>query len=197
MWADNFQKYDESNRPILTPNDPIYNGRVNLLDSNAFWPTGTNDTTAYFKMFEKTAVKHSITDYRGALENIWYESKLSKMYFSAKNIQLIQYSLKDAIYKKSNGRYKLLPQNEDELKIIMRSYYLQYTQNDVGNEDAELKRINGLVLNYLIPRLMNESVGYEQYLNDQTTLVVPLARSQQVDRDFKELQYQPFMTDWK
>jgi hypothetical protein len=119
------------------------------------------------------------------------------MFFSAKNIQYIQDTLKNEIYKKSNGKYKLLRQNDDDIKVIMRSYYLQYVENDVGNETAEMNRLNGLVLAFLIPRTMNESVGYANYLRDQSSLVMPFDRASQVDRDFKQIEYNKnFFFDW-
>jgi len=190
MWANNFQKYNEEPKSILTPDIPTNNGRVNLLGK------GDEDTKKRLLMFEKTQVKTSITDYRGALNNIWEESKLSTLYFSAKNIQYIQERLKDEIYKKSNGKFRLLPQNVDDVKVIMRAYYLQYATHDIGNENAELNRLNSLVLAFLVPRLYNESVGYENYIRDQSTLVIPFDRGHQVDRDFKQLEYQPFITKW-
>ena len=148
------------------------------------------------KLFERIQPKNKATDYRDATYNVQQETKLSLMYFSAKNIQFIQDTLKNEIYKRSDGKYKLLPQNEDDLKVIMRGYYLQYVENDMGNEVAELKRLNTILLNFLIPRLMNESEGYFKYIRDQSTLVMPFDRAVAVDRDWKELEYEPFMTNW-
>ena len=78
----------------------------------------------------------------------------------------------------------------------MRGYFLQYVENDVGNEENELKRLNTIVLNFLIPRLMNESEGYHKDIRDQSTLVMPFERAVQVDRDWKELEYEPFFSNW-
>jgi hypothetical protein len=188
MWADNFQRINEDYKPILeTQKLQANNGRVNLLNN-------TEETVKNrIKMFERVEVKNKATDYRNATYNIQQATKLNLMYFSAKNIQYIQDTLKNEIYKRSNGIYKLLPQNEDDLKVIMRGYFLQYVENDVGNETSELKRLNNIVLNFLIPRLMNESEGYYKYIRDQSTLVMPFDRAVPVDRDWKELQYEPFL----
>ena len=184
MWADNFQRIDEDYKTILTPSPPqTQNGRVNLFDNNE------ETVKNRIKLFERTEPRNKATDYRNATQGILHESKLSIMFFSAKNIQYIQDTLKREIYNQSGGMYKLLPQNEDNLKVIMRSYFLQYTENDVGNETTELKTLNTLVLNFLIPRLMNESEGYFKYLRDQSTLVMPFDRAVQVDRDFREIAY--------
>lgn len=192
MWADNFQRFDQNYKSILSPDSPPLkiNGRVNLFDNNE------ETVKNRIKLFERVQPKNKATDYRDATYNVQQETKLSLMYFSAKNIQFIQDTLKNEIYKRSDGKYKLLPQNEDDLKVIMRGYYLQYVENDMGNEVAELKRLNNILLNFLIPRLMNESEGYFKYIRDQSTLVMPFDRAVAVDRDWKELEYEPFMTNW-
>lgn len=190
MWADNFQRINENYKSILEPKTTTNNGRVNLLDNNK------EIIKNHIKLFERVEVKNKATDYRNATYNIQQDSKLSLMYFSANNIQYIQDYLKNEIYKRSNGMYKLLPQNEDDLKVIMRGYFLQYVENDIGNENTELKRINSIVLNFLIPRLMNESEGYYKYIRDQSSLVVPFDRAVPVDRDWKELEYEPFLFNW-
>ena len=193
MWADNCQRVDEDYKSILNienDNNLKNNGRINIIDNSK------KTTTNHIKLFERTEIKNKITDYRDALYGVQYETKLSLMYFSAKNIQYIQDTLKNEIFKRSDGLYKLLPQNEDNLKIIMRSYFLQYVENDMENENGELKRINSILLNYLIPKLMNESEAYHKYIRDQSTLVMPFDRSVQVDRDWKELENEPFLFNW-
>jgi len=198
MWADNFQRVNDNYQSILTiattttatKDKNANNGRINLL-------TNTEQMVKNrINLFERTEPVNKATDYRNPMSNILHETKLSTMYFSAKNIQYIQDKLKEAVYERSNKQYQLLPQNEDNLKIIMRAYYLQYVENDMGNEAAEMKRINDLVLAFLIPRLMNESEAYVKYIRDQSTLVMPFDRAIQVDRDYKELEYQPFFNNW-
>jgi hypothetical protein len=43
---------------------------------------------------------------------------------------------------------------------------------------------------------MNESEAYYKYIRDQSTLVMPFDRSIQVDRDWKELENEPFLFNW-
>ena len=72
---------------------------------------------------KKYQLKNKSTDYRGALNGELEESQLSKLYFSAENIQIIQNALKSGVFKLSKERYKLPNQNVDNLKIIMRSFF--------------------------------------------------------------------------
>jgi hypothetical protein len=192
MWANNFQNFNDNYKPILSAEITTpRNGRVNLFDDNE------NNVKNRIKMFERStpSIKSS-TDYRNATSTIQQESNISLMFFSAKNIQYIQDTLKKEIYTRSNGLYRLLPQNEDDLKTIMRAYFLQYVEYDLQNETGELKRLNGLVLDFLIPRLMNESESYVKYIRDQSTLVMPFDRSVAVDRDWRENEIQPFLFNW-
>ena len=196
MWASsNFQNFNDNYKPILsaelTAPPRNQNGRVNLFDDNE------QTVKNRIKMFERsTPTTKDSTDYRNATSTIQQESKISLMFFSAKNIQYIQDTLKREIYMRSKGLYRLLPQNEDDVKTIMRAYFLQYVEYDVANEDGELKRLNGLVLDFLVPRLMNESESYAKYIRDQSTLVMPFDRSVAVDRDWRENEMQPFLFNW-
>ena len=49
----------------------------------------------------------------------------SAAFFSKENIQIIQNAIKAGVYKLSNGNFVVGNQNEDTLKIIMRSIYLE------------------------------------------------------------------------
>jgi len=74
------------------------------------------------------------------------------------------------------------------LLIIMRSTYLQHAKhlpNDITGQVAEL---NSIVLDYAVPSVYNEAVGYMKYTQDQSTLVVPIERPQIVDRQYKQLE---------
>ena len=81
----------------------------------------------------------------------------------------------------------------DTLKIIMRSIFLQYAEFDMNNITKEVSRLNKLVLDYAVPSVYNEAVGYMKYREDQSTLAVPLALPQQSDREHKQLELKPFV----
>jgi hypothetical protein len=68
--------------------------------------------------------------------------------------------------------------------------YLQYAQH---REDISVTKqvedLNKLVLDYVVPTLFNEVMGYLKYLEDQSTLVRPLEAPKLIDRDFKSLEF--------
>jgi hypothetical protein len=157
-----------------------YNGRVNIIEPES--------PHAVFRMQERLAVKNKTTEYREALAGTWENNKLSDAYFSAANIQIIQNGLRAGVYAMSDNKYIIAPQNIDTLKIIMRSIYLQYAEHYPDKITEQIERLNKLVLDYAVPTVYNEAVGYMKYRLDQSTLVVPLAMPQHHDRNYKQLE---------
>jgi len=157
-----------------------YNGRINLIQPPS--------KDLVFQMMEKIELKNKPTDYRDALTGTWEHNALERAFFSAENIQSIQDTIKSTIYKLSNNRYVLPNQNIDNLKIIMRGMYLQHAQHMLDGIKEQVERLNKLVLDYVIPNLYNESIAYEKYLRDQSTLVMPLPLPLQHNRDYKHLE---------
>ena len=167
-----------------------YNGQINLIKQP--------DPNAFFKMQEKVAIRNKSTTFREAFSgNEWEENKLSKAFFSGANIQILQNGLRAGVYEKSGGRKIVVPpQNIDQLKIIMRSVYLQYAEHNMDAITDEITKLNYLVLDYAIPNVYNEAMGYLKYLEDKSTLVVPLSLPQANDRVYKQLQPSPFMHNY-
>ena len=162
-----------------------YNGRVNIMQRP--------DMTIQFKMAEKIHTANIATDYRGAVSGILEDNVLSQVYFTAGNIQILQNGMRAGVYEMSNQKYVIPNQNIDNLKVIMRSIYLQYAEHEPNNVTKEVERLNKTVLDYCVPSVFNEAVGYERYCQDQSSLVVPLSMPQQSDRDFKQLEFKHFM----
>ena len=161
-----------------------YNGRVNLVVPPS--------PDVMFKMQERIAVKNKATEYRDALVGTWEHNVLAQVYFSAENIQIVQNGLRAGVYKMSGNKYVIAPQNIDTLKIIMRSIYLQYAEHYENNITQQVERLNQLVLDYAVPTVYNEAVGYVNYCQDQSTLVVPLQMPKQHDREYKQLELKPW-----
>jgi hypothetical protein len=72
----------------------------------------------------------------------------------------------------------------------MRSTYLQYAEHrqDVS-VTKQVEDLNKIVLDYIVPTLYNETMGYLKYVEDQSTLVQPLEIPKLIDRDFKPLEW--------
>jgi hypothetical protein len=160
-----------------------YNGRLNLME--------LPPKDVRFDMYEKIALKNKSSEYRDSLAGILEDNLLSRVFFSSGNIQIIQNGLRAGVYELSEERKIVIaPQNIDNLKIIMRSIYLQYAEH---REDIsvtkQVENLNKIVLEYVIPTVYNETMGYLKYIQDQSTLVQPLALPQMVDKDHKPLEW--------
>ena len=108
--------------------------------------------------------------------NIILIDLLSNAFFSSENIQIIQNAIRAGVYKASNTRFNICNQNEDTLKIIMRSMFLQHSINLKTNITEQIESLNKLVYDYCITQLLGEIEGYLKYKNDVSTLAVPLSR---------------------
>jgi len=139
------------------------NGRVDIL--NAPNRLSSIDTPKVYT-----------SSFHDALTGIWIDTPLSKAYFSVQNQQIIQNGIRAGVYKLSNGNYVISQQPDTEIKIAMRTIYLNHCENKTGNIKEQIQELNQYVLDYCIPRIYSEAQGYMNYLKDASTLVVPMAR---------------------
>jgi hypothetical protein len=142
------------------------NGRVNILDPI---------NSSVFQLYDKIPIDEKTTSYRNALTGNIESNNLSKTFFSAGNILILQHGLMAGVYKSSGGRFRIGYQNEDTLKIIMRSIFLQHASNLPTSITQQVEELNKLVLEYAIPQICSEAEGYIKYKNDVSTLPVPLS----------------------
>ena len=158
-----------------------FNGRVDIQSP---------DTRSLFDMYDKIPA-HQCTTYRNALEGQWDTSNLSDAYFSKENIQYLQNKLREGVFMKSDGKYRIGEQDCDTLKVIMRSIYLQYSSNLPNNIQEQIKGLNTMVLNYCIPQLFSEAQAYMKYLSDASTMYVPISHPVLPKENDKQLELKP------
>jgi len=144
------------------------NGRVNILKQ----PT----SSSVFNLYDKIPIDQKVTSYRNALTGNLESNPLSQAFFSAQNIIFLQNDIIAGVLKSSHGRFKIGYQDEDTLKIIMRSIYLQHSSNLPNNIREQVTSLNNLVTEYCIPQICGEAEAYIKYKNDVSTLAVPLQR---------------------
>lgn len=151
-----------------TTNTPIqYNGRVLLK--------GHEPKNVLNLYSQKPLEQH--TSYNNALTGNWTNTPLSLAFFCAKNIEILQNGIRKGVYDMSNGQYLLGNQNDDVLKVIMRSTYLQFAKHNPNNSITnQIKQLNKLVIDYSVRQLYGETQGYLKYLQDASTLAVPMER---------------------
>ena len=144
-----------------------HNGRVNILN---------NTPNSVFNLYDKIPVEQNITSYRNALTGNLEDNMLSKVFFSKGNIIILQNKIMQGVFNSSKGRFKIGYQDEDTLKIIMRSTYLQNAANNSQNITEQVEALNQIVTDYCVPQICSEAQAYINYKNDVSNLAVPIQR---------------------
>lgn len=164
------------------------NGRVNL--SAPAGASGGADVPGFG--YQTTSEKTFQND---MLRGNWEHGPLSTAFFSRDNLTTIQNSIRREVYNRSQPKgYVIDDQSVDELKIIMRSLYLQYSRNLPTDIPGQVNELNGRVVEWAVPHIMSAVDHYVYYLKDIESMPVPLARSVHMSRaGTKSLPTGPFM----
>ena len=160
----------------------INNGRVDIKTPN---------TSSLFELYDKIPA-NQCTTFRNATEGLWTNNALSNAFFSEQNIQVLQDGIRIGVFERSNGQYEIGPQDCDTLKVIMRSIYLQYAANKPNSISQQVQQLNKMVLDYCVPQVYSEAQGYMQYINDVSTLVVPMAHPVMASQNDRQLELKPW-----
>jgi len=148
-------------------NKYILNGRVNLFDVNK--PTYKISNANPDLYTEKTA---------NTVNRLYSGNCLSEMYFSKENINIIQEGIINSVYNKSNGEFSIGKQSEQELSIVMRSIYLQYSKNLNFNINEQILELNTLVIRWCVDEIITNIKQYVNYRKNVSTLPLPLEHAQ-------------------
>jgi hypothetical protein len=157
----------------------INNGRVDIKSPS---------TSELFQMYDKIPANQCAT-FRNPTEGLWTDTNLSSVFFSQQNIQILQNGIRAGVYHRSNGQYVIGPQDCDSLKIVMRSVFLQHSINQDFNIPQQITELNKIVLDYCIQQVYSEAQGYMKYINDVSTLAVPIAHPVMADNTDRELEF--------
>jgi hypothetical protein len=166
------------------------NGRVNL---NALPYAGGASVpdSAGFSYPTQSEVSFASDMLRGN----WDHTALSDAFFTRSNLDTIQHGIRQEVYRMSGPKkYVIDNQDVDELKMIMRALYLQYSKNNKFNIEGQIKELNDLVVKWAAPRILSEIQAYNYYLNDISHLPIPLAQPMSMSSaGTKSLPFQPLM----
>lgn len=178
----NFLQNDKDINDIKS--NPKYNGRVDILD--------LKPQQKYRMINQQNNGNNLYKD--EALKSIQSESPLSRVYFSKDNIDLLQDLIRYNVWEKSNKTYKIGRQSDLQLKIVMRSIYFQYSQNQFDNITKQIERLNDIVVNDCVPRIISNIKQYLKYKQDVSQLRVPMDRPQYLSNaGTKTLMPNPFI----
>jgi Rad3-related DNA helicase len=114
---------------------------------------------------------------RTALGNILDESKLSQIFYGRENIRRIQKKIKREILVRTNGKFKLeADQDEDDLLIAMRAVYFDEAKHLPDNIIRQVKGLNEKTINYIMPDIITNIKQEYDYLRDINKPLKPIMR---------------------
>jgi len=152
------------------PNAPKHTGRL---------PLSGDEEKSTLPPFTLTAQEPYVIPTRVA-EQMQYRHEatpLNSVFFSEDNIENLQGAIAAAVLQMSGAkRYVIGRQNDADLKTIMRSYYLQYAQNDPSRVAEELELLNNRVIGYSANNILVEIEAYKYYRKDIEDFPAPIER---------------------
>jgi hypothetical protein len=102
---------------------------------------------------------------------------LNTIFFSETNLNNLQSEIAAAVLQMSGSkRYVIGPQSVADLKTVMRSYYLQYSQNDPKRVSQELESLNNRVIGWCSNNIMVQIEANKYYRKDIEDFPAPIER---------------------
>ena len=163
---------------------PTSNGRVDIMGPMI------NPLTAFS---DRIPISNKCGAFRDAMVGNWMDTPLSLAFFSEENINIIQNGIKHGTFERSGGKFIIGTQNCDELKIIMRSVFLQNSLNQAGNIKGQIENLNNLVLAYAIEQIYKDAVSYIKYKRDASTMYVHMQLPTNSSTKGKTLELEKFV----
>ena len=147
------------------PNAPKHTGRLPLSDKETKLSIPSAPLFApepYMipeRVAEQIQYRHSNTD-------------LNTAFFSEQNVDRLQLQIQGAVFAMVGARIDR--QSDPDLKLVMRSYYLQYARNDPTQVSEELKELNERVVSFCANRIAVEVEAYRYYRKDILDFPAPI-----------------------
>jgi len=142
------------------------------------------ETTNDIKNYNSFTVKEEKTNWttegsiqKTLLQGTYTPTPLGELFFSYKNIKRIQDAIKREILIKSNGKYRLVTdQDESDLLVVMRAVYITDAINSPYKIVHQVKELNRCVLRRIIDEMISNIKQNEEYLKviDKPIEPIPL-----------------------
>ena len=164
--------------------------RYNMTSTSQQYPapahSGPVPNMADPRLNEFAARPYPMYDTRGSLfesnprnelvGRIHTETPLNAVFFSQSNIDKLQESIREQVYLMTGSKHRIDRQNDDDLLLIMRSYYLMFGRNNNAQVAEELEDLNRRVVGYASAKIFSELDFYLFYRKDIEDFAPPIAR---------------------
>lgn len=136
-------------------------------------PIDNNESVKPYELYKNSNSQQNTSV--DIISNIVVPNALSRTFFSNDNMERIQLQVVSEVYKKSQK--KISKQSYQELQIIMKSIYLQYSQNLPTNIEEQVLTLNKYVVDECVPIIVNNVLQYNKYIQDITSPIPVMPRS--------------------
>jgi hypothetical protein len=150
---------------------PQHGGRVPNIND----PTLKGFTARPYNVYAEGTPLFGDMNRRDMVGHIHQETPLNTVFFSESNVEKLQDDIRDRVQALSGGKYVIDRQNEDHLKVIMRSYYLQFARNNPQMVAQELEDLNSRVIGYASGKVYSEVDFHMFYIKDVEDFAPPIA----------------------
>lgn len=137
----------------------VATGRVTNIGPDTKYPQ--------FQLFQENH-KGTEDNFYDSLSGIMENSIVAKVFFSGKNITNLHNRIVEGVFRKSGGKIRIGRQSDTELKIIMRSIFLQLSSNAGCKIQEQVKTLNKYVLDYAVDNVLVGAVGQANFIRDIT-----------------------------
>jgi hypothetical protein len=156
--------------------EPQHSGRVpNMTD-----PSLQALSARQYSLYDTRPPLEGHDTRRELVGHIHHETPLNILFFSHDNIEKLQNDIQQQVYLMTQSKYRIDRQNDDDLKLIMRSYYLMFGRNNPNTVGSDLADLNSRVVGYASAKIFSELDFYLFYRKDIEDFAPPIANPMNV-----------------
>jgi len=151
-------------KDFISPNLDSYNNvQTKISDSNYNIPLYTEQTDNWGN-YENDIMKNTIE-----------KTPLGQLFFSRSNVDRIQKKIKNEVFNRTNGKYKLtVDQNISDLLIVMRGVYLDDAENNPYQLVHQVKMLNHRTIERIVPDLITSIIQNQIYIEQLDKPIDPI-----------------------
>lgn len=117
-----------------------------------------------------------------ALKGIQSDSELSKLFFSDENFKRLQKLIKQEVFTRTKGEFRLdIDQEQRDLFIVMRAIYMEHARFLPNQIIRQVKRLNQKVVDEVTPPILTNIRQDYGYLKEINKPLSPIPRPMNVN----------------
>ena len=136
-------------------------------------PVETGESTKPYDLYKNSNSKQNTSV--DIISNIVVPNAVSRTFFSNDNVERIQREIVNNVYNKS--KKVISRQSYQELQIIMKSIYLQYSRNLPYDIEQQVFTLNKYVIDECVSIIIPNVTQYNKYIIDITGPIPIMPRS--------------------